>query len=200
MEHYYSKKQTSEINEGRTQAVFKEKRFTFHTSSGVFSRKFVDFGSSLLINTVLDDFKCENADILDIGCGYGPMGIVIASFLKTSKVVMADVNERAVELAKANAIENSIKNIKVFQSDSFESITDTYDMVITNPPIRAGKKIVHGFFKGAFEHIKPKGSFYCVIQKKQGAESAKRKLSELFGNCKLIARKSGYQILKSIKL
>lgn len=200
MEHYYSKKQTSEMVESNIHAVFGERNFRFKTASGVFSKKFVDFGSSLLINTFLEDFKDCESRILDIGCGYGPIGLVIAEFFKKATVDMVDINERAVELAKENAVENGIKKVNIFLSDSFESIDDLYDVILTNPPIRAGKKTVFGFFEGAFNHLKTGGSFYCVIQKKQGAESADKKLKELFGNCEMIARKSGYRILKSKKI
>ena len=199
MEHYYSGKPTSEIIEGSTEAVFNDRKFRFKTSTGVFSKKFIDFGSALLIRTFLVDYDKNESKILDIGCGYGPIGIVIASFFKKAEVDLADINERAVELAVSNAAENNVENVSIFISDSFESVSGTYDAIVTNPPIRAGKKTVFGFFEGSYEKLVSGGVFYCVIQKKQGAESAHKKLAELFGNCEMIARKSGYQILKSSK-
>lgn len=200
MEHYYSNKPTSEMTEETATAVFRDRKFVFRTSSGVFSKKFVDFGSTLLVNTFLESNPLGKMDILDMGCGYGPIGIVVASFFKDSRVDMADVNERAVDLARNNAALNKVENTEIFVSDAFESITGEYDVILTNPPIRAGKKVVFSIFEGAFDRLRTGGVFYCVIQKKQGAESAFRKLEELFGNCELAARKSGYHILKSKRI
>ncbi len=200
MEHYYSNKPTSERVEEKIETVFKDRKFCFRTSTGVFSRKFVDFGSVLLINTFLDDYTNVKSRILDIGCGYGPIGIVIASFFNNSSIDMVDVNERAVEIAMANAVENRVKNVNIFISDSVDSVSEKYDAIVTNPPIRAGKKVVFGFYEGAYEKLVSGGVFYCVIQKKQGAESSYKKLNEIFKNCEMIARKSGYQILKSQKV
>lgn len=199
MEHYYSNKPTSEKNEERIETIFNDRKFRFRTSSGVFSKKFIDFGSMLLINTFLDDYDKRDSKILDAGCGYGPIGIVIASFFNSAEVDMLDINERAVELAGTNAMDNKVTNVNIFISDAFESVMESYDAIVTNPPIRAGKKTVFDFFEGAFQRLRHGGVFYCVIQKKHGAESAFRKLKELFGNCEMIARKSGYQILKSQK-
>jgi 16S rRNA (guanine1207-N2)-methyltransferase len=199
MEHYYSNKPTSEINEEKFEAVFNGRKFHFKTSSGVFSKKFVDFGSILLIKTFLEDYKKSESKILDVGCGYGPIGIIIASFFKGAKVDMVDINERAIEFAGINATDNNVSNVHIFISDIYESVSESYDAIVTNPPIRAGKKTVFAFFEGALKRLAPGGNFYCVIQKKQGAESAFKKLNELFGNCEMIARKSGYQILKSRK-
>ena len=199
MEHYYSRKQTSEESVKAVEAVFGDREFIFMTSSGVFSRNFVDFGSRLLIETVMNEDLPGSPRILDIGCGYGPVGIVLAASKGDSTVEMTDINERAVKLARENIELNDISNAKVSVSDSFGSINGKYDVIVTNPPIRAGKSIVYGFFEGAYGKLNEGGCFYCVIQKKQGADSAERKLSELFGNCSLIARKSGYRILKSCR-
>jgi len=199
MEHYYSKKQSSEYTEEKAMVDFNGRKFVFLTSSGVFSRKYVDFGSSLLIRSFLEDFKKNSARILDMGCGYGPIGIVIASFLEDSTVVMADVNERAVELAGKNIISNGTCNASVQLSDAYSGIEGKFDAVVTNPPIRAGKAVVHSFLEGAYDKLETGGSLYCVIQKKQGAESSFSKLKEVFGNCEVIARKSGYRIMKSTR-
>jgi 16S rRNA (guanine1207-N2)-methyltransferase len=199
MEHYYSKKPISDLNENIIEKKILGLKRSFFTGSGVFSKNGVDFGSQLLIETVLNDYEGRTGTVLDIGCGYGPIGIFIASVFKNMHIEMADINQRGIELARKNIDSNKIRNAVAYLSDGFSEIKRIYDVIITNPPIRAGKKVVFSFYEGAYDHLKDEGSFYCVIQKKQGAESSQRKLKDLFGNCEVIKRKSGYRILKSVK-
>ncbi len=99
-----------------------------------------------------------------------------------------------------NAKENKVDDrIKVLTSSSFENIKDNYDIIMTNPPIRAGKEVVFSFYEGAYEHLNNGGKLYVVIQKKQGAPSTKAKLESLFGNCETANKKSGYSIFRCIK-
>ncbi len=198
MEHYFSKTPISDYNETIIEKTISNIKLHFYTGSGVFSKNGIDYGTNLLIDTILSDFD-GGGTILDMGCGYGPIGIFIAAGFKDSHVEMADINERAIELALKNINSNKIRNAEAVVSDGFSGISREYDTVVTNPPIRAGKKAVFSFYEGAFEHLKNSGIFYCVIQKKQGAESSHKKLKELFGNCEIINRKSGYRVLKSIK-
>jgi 16S rRNA (guanine1207-N2)-methyltransferase len=174
--------------------------FYFYTSNSVFSKKGVDFGSMLLIETILNENEDFSGSILDLGCGYGPMGVIVAKKLKKSFVTMCDVNERALELSRMNAKENKVDDrIKVIASSAFENIKDNYDIIMTNPPIRAGKNVVFSFYEGAYEHLNDGGKLYVVIQKKQGAPSTKAKLESLFGNCETADKKSGYFIFRCIK-
>jgi len=175
-------------------------KFYFYTSNSVFSKSGVDFGSMLLIETVVKENKNTNINILDMGCGYGPIGVVIAKLIENSNVTMADVNERALELAMMNANENKVENkIKILNSSAFENIKDKYDIIVTNPPIRAGKNVVFSFYEGAYEHLNDGGKLYVVIQKKQGAPSSKEKITSLFGNCEVADKKSGYYIFRAEK-
>ncbi len=172
------------------------KKFIFNTSNSVFSKTAVDFGSATMIETFFEKEKGFEGDILDLGCGYGPVGIILASVLKKVDITMIDINERAVKLAILNSKENKVENrIDAFQSDGFEKLTKKYDRILTNPPIRAGKEVVYSFYDGAFEHLKCNGKLYVVIQKKQGAKSSIDKLTSLFGNCDILNKKSGYFIL-----
>ncbi len=199
MEHYFNKTPISTLNEALIEGTIGSVKLHFHTGSGVFSRNGIDFGSQLLIESFLNDYDSAGKIILDLGCGYGPIGIFAAEKFRDAHIEMTDINERAVELAMKNADSNKLRNIEVYVSDAFSNIKRKYDAIVTNPPIRAGKKTVFSFYEGAFQHLKNNGSFYCVIQKKQGAESSFKKLEELFGNCETINRKSGYRVLKSIK-
>lgn len=200
MEQYFTENPTTEKEIYKFDWNVGKEVFNFYTSNSVFSKKGVDFGSMLLIETILNENKDFNGSILDLGCGYGPLGVIAAKLLKNSFVTMCDVNERALELSKMNAKENKIDDrIKVIASSAFENIKDSYDIIMTNPPIRAGKDVVFSFYEGAYEHLNNGGKLYVVIQKKQGAPSTKGKLESLFGNCETAEKKSGYFIFKSIK-
>ncbi|MDD4779735.1 MAG: methyltransferase [Tissierellia bacterium] len=200
MEQYFTKNPTSNNDIYKFDWNIGDERFYFYTSNSVFSKNGVDFGSMLLIETVLNENKDFAGKILDMGCGYGPIGISIAKLIDKSFVTMADINERAIELANMNAIENKVQDkIKIINSPSFGNINENYDIIVTNPPIRAGKNIVFSFYEGAYEHLNIGGKLYVVIQKKQGAPSTKDKLISLFGNCESVNKKSGYFIFKAIK-
>ncbi|MBN2559098.1 MAG: class I SAM-dependent methyltransferase [Clostridia bacterium] len=196
-DHYFTGEPSSEYIENFIEKEIHGRKFGFHTSSGVFSRNTVDFGTMLLIETVTGDIPAAATEILDMGCGYGPIGISIAAFNGMRRVKMADINERAIELSDKNIKHNRISNAVAVKSDGFGNITGNFDVIITNPPIRAGKKTVYSIFAGARDHLSKDGVFYCVIQKKQGAESAQKELQRIFGNCETINRKSGYRIFKS---
>lgn len=197
-EHYYSRKPSAESNPVKWQSELKGSSFRFKTDSGVFSKKEVDFGSRLLIDT----FEANDPAglFLDVGCGYGPIGLSLAKAYPSSVVHMVDVNERAIMLAKENAAENKIDNVKIYESDRLTGVEETqFRAIVTNPPIRAGKKVVHDIFEQSLQHLAPDGELWVVIQKKQGAPSAMDKMKELFGRVETVAKKKGYFILKSVK-
>jgi 16S rRNA (guanine1207-N2)-methyltransferase len=112
---------------------------------------------------------------------------------------MVDINERAVELTRKNIELNRVKNAESFQSDAYEKVEDKYDVIVSNPPIRTGKKVIYPMFEESLEHLNPGGALYIVIQKKQGAGSAQEKLTDIYGNCEAINKEGGYWILKSVK-
>ncbi|WP_270300912.1 class I SAM-dependent methyltransferase [Streptococcus infantarius] len=168
--------------------------FTFLTDSGVFSKKMVDYGSQVLLNTL--DFE-KGKTLLDLGCGYGPLGISLAK-VQGVKPTMVDVNNRAIDLAKQNAQKNGVE-ADIFQSDIYEKVNGTFDYIISNPPIRAGKQVVHTIISESINYLKVGGNLTIVIQKKQGAPSAKAKMEEVFGNVEILKRDKGYYILRSEK-
>lgn len=169
-------------------------KMNFYTDAGVFSKKMIDYGSQVLLSTL--DFQ-GGESVLDVGCGYGPIGLSLAK-VQGVTVTMVDVNERALDLAKKNANRNGVE-AQIFSSDVYEAVEGVFDHVISNPPIRAGKKVVHQVITGSFEHLKPGGDLTIVIQKKQGAPSAKAKMEETFGNCEIVKKDKGYYILRSEK-
>ncbi len=200
MEHYFTKQSTTEKVTQTIEYYINEQKLSFITSNAVFSKSYVDYGSNHLIRWFLSENKNAAGDLLDVGCGYGPIGITLAKFLPDIQVTMIDINERAIELAKENAARNNVEGkTTILQSDRFESVTGEFDYILTNPPIRAGKSVVHAIYEEAYQHLKSGGRIYSVLQKKQGAPSSQEKMEALFGNCSIKSRDAGYYILESIK-
>lgn len=197
-EHYYSEKPTVKSDEKSWTYTLLGERFRFTTDRGVFSKAEVDFGSKLLIETFQESEK--DGAILDVGCGYGPIGLALAKRYPLRTVWMTDINERAVQLAKRNAEQNDVFNVVVKHSFLFEHMDEMFASIVTNPPIRAGKKIVHELFEKAYEHLLPDGELWVVIQKKQGAPSAIEKIGELFPEVEIVAKKKGYYIIRGKKI
>lgn len=177
--------------------------FSFRTDAGVFSKNRPDFGSELMLNTFIEDRKAGTANgvrIMDLGCGYGLVGTVIKRVFPETWITMADINQRAIALASKNAERNHVKFADVRVSDVFSDIEGTFDIILTNPPVRAGKKTVFRFYEESFGRLTPDGILYVVIQRKQGAPSSSEKLENLFGNCIVAAKSAGYRVLKCTKV
>ncbi|MFK5676709.1 class I SAM-dependent methyltransferase [Ligilactobacillus sp. LYQ60] len=196
-EYYYSTQPTAAHDEQTFSFSLLGSNLRFITDSGVFSRRTVDYGSRTLL-TALEQAEITPRKVLDVGCGYGPLGIALARRFSASRVTMSDVNERALALARRNAAANHVKNVMICQSDGYAMLSATdYDLVVTNPPVRAGKKVVHEILAGAFDHLVSGGALYVVLQKKQGAPSAKKLMETTFGNCQVVLKQKGYYVLRS---
>ncbi len=193
---YYEKNPNTAHDIHELQVRLLDAPMSFLTDAGVFSKKMVDYGSQVLLNA-LDLEGSEGKSLLDVGCGYGPLGLTLAKVYGLD-VTLVDINSRALELAEKNASKNGV-SARIFQSDIYDAVEGQFDYVISNPPIRAGKAVVHQVIAGAKEHLKTGGSLTIVIQKKQGAPSAKDKMEEVFGNCQTIKKDKGYYILESVK-
>lgn len=190
MSYYFDKNTDVKSKEITTRAEIGGKVFTFKTDNNVFSKKGLDFGTRTLLESI--DIKSINGDILDLGCGYGPIGIYISK-IKSINVDMVDINERALSLAKKNADINQV-NVNIFSSDIYKSINRKYDYIITNPPIRVGKKILYEILIGAKENLKDNGHLIFVINKDQGAKSAMRDLENYY-EVKLLNKNKGFFII-----
>ncbi len=170
----------------------------FKTDNGVFSKERVDFGTIVL----LENFKLSSGSetVIDIGCGYGVIGITLAKRYPSSKICMVDINDRAVKLANENIEMNNLTNVSAHESNLFDGISvDSCDIVVSNPPIRAGKSVVFGIIEGAYKYLKNGGELWFVIQKKQGASSSEKKMRGLFDVVEIVGIKKGYVIIKAKK-
>lgn len=166
--------------------------FTFFSDLGVFSKNKIDYGSRVLVQTVLKNYLTKNIHILDVGCGYGFIGIVLGKILD-SDVTLIDVNKRAVHLAERNLDENKV-NGKSLVSDGYHEIHDSYDMIVTNPPIRAGKAVVLRLLSEAKEHLNPGGVLWFVIRKDQGVKSM-IKLIEKDYKTQIMEKSKGFYVV-----
>lgn len=200
MEQYFTNNPTSKSDINNFTWRINNYNFSFNTDNGVFSKNKIDFGSLVLIETYIENIKSKKERMLDLGCGYGPIGIIIAKHFTKVSVDMLDINERAIELAKKNIEKNKTKNAKAFVSDGFLRAKGKYDAILFNPPIRAGKQVIYEMLYESIDYLNESGEIFIVIQKKQGAESAKNELTKIYGNCEKLHTEKGYIIFRSIKI
>lgn len=192
MSHYFTN-DNLESNLKKIIVNVRDKKFVFNTDNGVFSKRGLDFGSRTLIDTLLSldiSGKC-----LDVGCGYGALGIILSSFFNLD-VDMIDVNKRAVHLAVMNLKENDV-SARAFYSNVYENVDKKYDIIVTNPPIRAGKDIVYKILFGACDYLVLGGALYFVINKDQGAKSVIKDLSAV-ASVTVLKKNKGFFVIKCI--
>jgi 16S rRNA (guanine1207-N2)-methyltransferase len=191
-EQYFTKNPTSESNVAVATWELDGREIEFLTDNGVFSRGHVDYGSRVLAESL----PKLSGRVLDIGCGYGFLGIAVKLINPDAAVVMCDVNLRALALARENA-KRLGADVEVIESDGYSAVEGRYDTVVTNPPVRAGKGVYYPWFDGAPEKLNPGGTLYVVLQKKQGAPSAQRHLETLFPKVEVVAKSSGYYVISA---
>lgn len=191
MSHYFTNDEIKS-NLQKTFVKIKDKNFSFYTDNGVFSKKGLDFGSRTLLESVLEEDI--SGKVLDVGCGYGALGIILSSFFNVS-VDMIDINKRAVHLSSMNIKENDVSNITSFYSNIYENVNKKYDVIITNPPIRAGKDVVYKILFGARDYLVSGGTLYFVINKDQGAKSTMKDIEKI-SNVEVINKNKGFFVIK----
>ena len=194
MAHYFKNEENLKSEIEKVIAEINGIPFYFYTDNGVFSKGELDFGTELL----LKNFKYDNPNnkmLLDIGCGCGPIGIY-ASHLGFT-VDMSDVNKRAIHLSKMSLKEQGL-NANVFESDAYKNITNKYDYIVSNPPIRVGKEKLYEIVMNSKEHLKDGGSLWIVVRKQQGAESLIRDMKKVYKSVEVITKKKGFYITKAL--
>jgi 16S rRNA (guanine1207-N2)-methyltransferase len=196
-EHYFAALPKSEAKLGLIRATLRGNSFEFLTASSVFSKKRVDLGTRLLIEAMA---LPETGAVLDVGCGYGAVGIVAAASNPRLRVVMTDVNARAVRLAKQNVEKNKVHNAEVRCGYLYEPVKElTFNCVLSNPPVSAGMETVKAIITEAPKVMAHEATFQMVIRSKIGAKTLPSVFNETFGNCTVLARKSGYRVLMTEK-
>ena len=191
-DHYYTETPNSAHDERRVALRALGNELTFITDAGVFSRDGLDRGTEVL----LEALPQLTGRVLDLGCGWGAVGVALGKRWPELEIVMTDINSRAVALARRNLAENGVK-ATVVQGDGFAQVEGRFDAIVTNPPIRAGKAVIYGLFAQARDHLKPGGALYVVIRKQQGAPSALKYLREIYASAEIVDRASGFHVLRA---
>lgn len=194
-QQYFTQKPTSDSNPVPFSLRWRDREYTFFTDSGVFSKGALDYGTRALLEALPSDISGR---VLDLGCGWGPVGVLLGAQHPEASIVMADVNERAVQLARDNALHNKV-HAQVLQSDGFEHILGQFDLIALNPPIRAGKETVYRLFREAAGHLCPGGALYVVMRKQQGAPSALKYLASMYARVETLSIKGGYRVIKCME-
>ena len=177
--------------------LLNDTKYTFISDNGVFSKGEVDYGSIALLKILLKQNFTGN--ILDIGCGYGTIGLILAKNFPECNFLLSDVNIRACALARENKKSFGLTNVEIIESDIFQNIDKNFDYIVTNPPIRAGKKVIYSIFEQSYHHLNQNGSLFIVIRRSHGAESAQKFIHSVFENCELLKKDKGFYVYCATK-
>ena len=198
MAYYFDKDPASESQIREINFSLYGQNYKYYTDNGVFSKSRIDEGTYIFLKVLLP--LQLTGRILDLGCGCGPIGLTLALNNKEARVVLADINSRALALASRSSAELNLENrVTCLQSDIYEKIEGPFDSIVVNPPIRAGKIVINQMFMGAKQYLIDGGSLYVVIRRKQGAESALKYIETVFENVSVLHKEKGYWIIKATK-
>lgn len=195
MSQYFDNDEGISSKKREISVLFQETRYSFISDNGIFSKGEVDYGSIALLKVLMKE-RIEG-QVLDLGCGYGTIGLILAKNYPSAEFTLTDVNMRACALTCENAKRWGLKNVRILESDIFEKIDGSFDIIVTNPPIRAGKSVIYSIFEQSFHHLKQNGFLYIVIRRSHGAESAQKFISSVFDNCTLLKRDKGFYIYRA---
>ena len=194
MEHYFTNNQNLKSELRDINFSFDAYNFTFKSDNGVFSKNKIDYASLFLVKTFFASNKKEINSILDVGCGYGFIGITLSKLLN-KHIDMVDINKRAVHLCEMNIKQNKV-DATVWESDVYSNVTNNYDLIITNPPIRAGKQVLMNFLKGGLARLNKDGELWFVISKDQGAKSVKKELEKIC-TVEIVDKSKGFYVFST---
>ena len=192
-DHYYTANPASAHDERRVTLTALGNALVFTTDAGVFSRDGLDKGTEALLNALPVPMEGR---VLDLGCGWGPVGVALGKKYPALEIVMTDINQRAAELARRNLAANGVR-AQVVQGDGFAAVEGSFDTILTNPPIRAGKAVIYALFREARARLNPGGALYIVIRKQQGAPSALKFLREVYDEAEVIDRSGGFHVIRA---
>lgn len=196
MEHYFTNNSNLKSKPKLISFEFNNKKFTFKTDIGVFCNDYLDEGTNAFLKVLLkQNISGRN---LDVGCGYGPIGGVLAYFYPGANFILIDINTRACALALENTRALELNNVEIVESDIYQNVEGTFENIFINPPIRAGKKVIYKMFEDAKQILNKNGSLFFVMRKSHGSESAQKFVTSIFGNCTLLKRDKGYYIYQAI--
>ncbi len=194
MSHYFTNDNNIKSEEHKIEVSFKNNNYEFILDNGVFSKTKLDFATKTLLESL--DFNSIKGRVLDFGCGWGPIGIIIKK--NTDAVVdMVDVNLRSINLSKKNAKLNNVE-VNIFESDIYSNVKDKYNYIITNPPIRVGKKILYEILFNAYDYLLDNGELWLVISKNQGAKSLLKDLKEKY-NVNIVCKNKEFFVFRCLK-
>lgn len=191
MGHYFTNDEELKSKEMTHQVMIRNIDLSFITDHGVFSKKGLDFGTRTLLESIPMD--TIHGKVLDFGCGYGPIGIFLKKYNQDLDIHMIDINKRSLNLALKNAILNDVV-VNIYESDMYQNVSETFDYIVTNPPIRVGKKILYEILKTAKEHLRKGGAIYFVIHKDQGAKSVMKDMEDEY-EVSLVAKNKGFYVI-----
>ena len=195
MGHYFENNPVKSSIQYPVEFTFNQRKFTLFASKGVFSKKALDAGSALLIKVLLQETL--QGECLDLGCGYGPVGLTVASLNAQTVWTLADINEQAVTDARTNANRLGLKNLQIVTSDGFNELTKNFDVIAFNPPIRVGKKTIYRLYQEIEQHLYPNGRLFIVIRKDKGALSHLTFLQTLYQKVTLLHKDQGYHVYQA---
>jgi 16S rRNA (guanine1207-N2)-methyltransferase len=194
MSHYFIEDNALKHDIKKITYYYANTKFVFTTDSGLFSKDHIDPATDILLKTITS----LSGSLLDMGCGYGCIGIILAKTYSL-KLTQADINQSAIDLSKSNGADNGVHAV-VVKSDCFDSVSDSFDTIVINPPIHAGKAVTYRMYEDSFLHLNSGGKLYIVTLKKHGAESTRVKLKDTFGDCETLYKKKGYYVFCCTKL
>lgn len=204
--YYFTEKPEAASAEREIEFNFAGLSFNFISDTAVFSKNRIDLGSELLLQALVREMsklstsdssryeKIYNGKKLDLGCGYGVIGLSAQKLYPGGSLIMSDVNERALGLAKRNVLRNNVSPVKVIKSDGFAEIDGEFELILTNPPIRTGKSKVEELLEACYKHLSTDGLLLTVIGKKQGADSYEKFWESIKANPRKILKKKGFTV------